>query len=51
VNWTSDVGIWDASAEKRVLVVDDDDAMARMIRLTLLSGATTSAPPAMASKG
>jgi DNA-binding response OmpR family regulator len=34
----SDVARWDATASKqRVLVVDDDDAMARMIRLTLLS--------------
>jgi CheY-like chemotaxis protein len=31
------VAIWDTSAGQRVLVVDDDEAMARMIRLTLLS--------------
>lgn len=28
---------WDGTAARRVLVVDDDEAMARMIRLTLVS--------------
>jgi DNA-binding response OmpR family regulator len=38
MTWASYVARWDANATKhRVLVVDDDDAMARMIRLTLLS--------------
>jgi len=36
-HWTSDVTLWDTSAARRVLVVDDDEPMARMIRLTLLS--------------
>jgi DNA-binding response OmpR family regulator len=37
LNWTSGVALWDTSAGRHVLVVDDDEAMARMIRLTLLS--------------
>jgi two-component system, response regulator, stage 0 sporulation protein F len=37
MTWESRVAVWDDTAAHRVLVVDDDDAMARMIRLTLLS--------------
>jgi DNA-binding response OmpR family regulator len=37
MTWASRVAIWDATAARRVLVVDDDEAMARMIRLTLHS--------------
>jgi two-component system, response regulator, stage 0 sporulation protein F len=37
MNWSSNINIWDAASARRVLVVDDDDAMARMIRLTLVS--------------
>jgi len=37
MTWTSHVQRWDGSGANRVLVVDDDEAMARMIRLTLIS--------------
>jgi DNA-binding response OmpR family regulator len=35
--WISDVGIWDSEATARILVVDDDEAMRRMVRLSLVS--------------